>query len=33
MIRLRDLGAPAWIREDHQWAAEHRARLEAPLQA
>ncbi|WP_026931570.1 phosphotransferase [Glycomyces tenuis] len=31
MIRIRDLGAPVWIREDHQWVAEHRSGLEAAL--
>lgn len=33
MIRIRDLGAPTWIREDHRWVREHRSILEAALRA
>jgi aminoglycoside phosphotransferase (APT) family kinase protein len=31
MVRLRELGAPVWMREDHRWVTEHRAALEAAL--
>ncbi len=27
-IRLRDLGAPVWIREDYRWVRDHKADLE-----
>jgi hypothetical protein len=31
MVRLRDLGAPVWIRADHDWVRDHRAGLAAAL--
>ena len=30
-IRLRDLGAPVWIREDYRWVRDHKADLETAL--
>ncbi|GAB3235730.1 hypothetical protein GCM10027447_33580 [Glycomyces halotolerans] len=31
MVRIRDLGAPIWIREDYRWTLDHREALEAAL--
>jgi aminoglycoside phosphotransferase (APT) family kinase protein len=31
MVRLRDLGATVWIREDWQWVREHRTALESAM--
>lgn len=31
MVRIRDLGAPVWIKGDHDWVLEHRAALGAAL--